>query len=92
MRKKQDVIWEGNTLWESVERWVVQYLKKNHSEYQQIQAQAIELVENNQALCKLMNETDDVTLTLKDQEALHKYFELKSDMETFELGYYFLAG
>ena len=92
MRKKQDIIWEESTLWEQVERWVVWYLKKNHSEYQEMQTQGIELIDNNQALWKLMNETDGVTLTWKDHEALHKYFELKSSMGTFEFEYYFLAG
>ena len=32
MRKKQDIMWEQSTLWESVEKWVTKYLKKNHSE------------------------------------------------------------
>ena len=26
MRKKQDIIWEQSTLWESVEKWVTKYL------------------------------------------------------------------
>ena len=26
MRKKQDVIWEQSTLWESVEKWMTKYL------------------------------------------------------------------
>ena len=46
MRKKQDIMWEQSTLWESVERWVVRYLKKNHPEYREMQAQAIKLVES----------------------------------------------
>ena len=28
MRKKQDIMWEQSTLWESVEKWVTKYLKK----------------------------------------------------------------
>ena len=27
MRKKQDIMWEQSTLWESVEKWVTKYLK-----------------------------------------------------------------
>lgn len=50
MRKMQDIIWEQSTLWESVERWVVQYLKKNYSEYQEMQSQGIEFIDNNPAL------------------------------------------
>lgn len=73
MRKMQNIIWEKSTMWESVERWVVQYLKKNHSEYQQMQSQAIELVENNPALWQLMNEAEGVTLTEEDRKALHNY-------------------
>ena len=92
MRKKQDIIWEESTLWEQVERWVVRYLKKNHSEYQEMQTQGIELIDNNPSLWKLMNETDGVTLTRKDHETLHTYFELRSSMGTFEFEYYFLAG
>ena len=71
MRKKQDIIWEQSTLWESVEKWVIRYLKKNHPEYREMQAQAIKLVENNPALWKLMNESKGVTLTQKDHKDLH---------------------
>lgn len=92
MRKMQDIIWEESTLWESIERWVVQYLKKNHTEYQEMQSQAIGLVENNPALWQLMNEAEGVTLTGENHKTLHNYFELKSGMETFELEYYFFAG
>ena len=28
MRKKRDIMWEQSTLWESVEKWVIKYLKK----------------------------------------------------------------
>ena len=92
MRKKQDIIWEQSTLWESIERWVVRYLKKNHPEYREMQAQAIKLVENNPALWKLMNEPKGVTLTQEDHKDLHKYFETKCSMSIFEYEYYFLAG
>lgn len=92
MRKKQDIIWEESTMWEAIEKWVVRYLKKNHPEYQQMQSQAIELVENNSVLWELMNEEGEVTLTQENHKILHKYFELRSNMETLELEYYFLAG
>lgn len=92
MRKKQDIIWERSTLWESVEGWVIRYLKKNHPEYREMQAQAIKLVENNPALWKLMNEPKGVTLTQEDHKDLHKYFEAKCSMSIFEYEYYFLAG
>ena len=41
MRKKQDIMWEQSTLWESVEKWVTKYLKKSHSEYRKLQAKAM---------------------------------------------------
>ncbi len=41
MRKKQDIMWEQSTLWESVEKWVTKYLKKNHSEYRELQVKAM---------------------------------------------------
>ena len=62
MRKKQDIIWERSTLWESVEKWVIRYLKKNHPEYLEMQTQVIKLVENNPSLWKLMNESRGVGL------------------------------
>lgn len=57
-----------------------------------MQEQAIKLVENNPALWKLMNESRGVTLTQEDHKDLHKYFEAKCSMSTFEYEYYFLAG
>ena len=50
MRKKQDIMWEQSTLWESVEKWVTKYLKKNHSEYRELQVKAMRIVEENPAL------------------------------------------
>lgn len=92
MREKQDIIWEKSTMWESIERWVSKYLKTNHSEYRKIQSEAIQLVEENPAVWKLMNDSDGVTLSKGDHETLHRYFETESAMQTFELEYYFLAG
>ena len=43
MRKKQDIIWEQSTLWKSVEKWVTKYLKKNHSEYRELQVKAMKM-------------------------------------------------
>ena len=77
MRKKQDIIWERSTLWESVESWVIRYLKKNHPKYREMQTQEIKLVENNPALWKLMNESKGVTLTQEDHKVLHKYPKIK---------------
>ena len=31
MRKKQDIMWEQSTLWESVEKWVTKYLDSYHA-------------------------------------------------------------
>ena len=50
MRKKQDIMWEQSTLWESVEKWVIKYLKKNHSGYRELQAKAMRIVDENPAL------------------------------------------
>lgn len=58
MRKKLDIIWEKSTLWESVEKWVVKYLKENHAEYQEMQMQSMHLVEDTPALWKLMNDSN----------------------------------
>lgn len=52
MRKKQDIMWEQSTLWESVEKWVTKYLKKNHSEYRELQVKAMRIVEENPTLRK----------------------------------------
>ena len=92
MRKKLDIIWEKSTLWESVEKWVVKYLKENHAEYQEMQRQSMHLVEDTPALWKLMNDTNGVTLDAEDYEALHKYFEIENGRQTFELEYYFFVG
>ena len=43
MRKKQDIMWEQSTLWESVEKWVTKYLKKNPSEYRELQVKAMKM-------------------------------------------------
>ena len=42
--KKTDIILGQNTLWESVEKWVTKYLKKNHSEYRELQMKAMRIV------------------------------------------------
>ena len=55
MRKKQDIMWEQSTLWESVEKWVTKRLKKNHSEYRELQAKAMRIVDENPALRILIN-------------------------------------
>ena len=55
MRKKQDIMWEQSTLWESVEKWVTKYLKKSHSEYRKLQAKAMRIVDENPALRILIN-------------------------------------
>ena len=31
MRKKQDIMWEQSTLWESVEKWVTKYLNSYYT-------------------------------------------------------------
>ncbi len=31
MRKKQDIMWEQSTLWESVEKWGTKYLNRYHT-------------------------------------------------------------
>ena len=58
MRKKQDIMWEQSTLWESVEKWVTKYLKKNHSEYRELQVKAMRIVEENPVLRTLINSTN----------------------------------
>ena len=64
-------MWEQSTRWESVEGWVIRYLKQNHPEYREMQTQAIKLVENHPALWKLMNESRGVALTQEDHKDLH---------------------
>ena len=36
-------MWEQSTLWESVEKWVTKYLKKNPSEYRELQVKAMKM-------------------------------------------------
>ena len=92
MRKKQDIMWEQSTLWESVEKWVTKYLKKNHSEYRELQVKAMRIVEENPALRILINNMEGIVLTPEDHKALHKYIETKDEMTIFEYEYYYLAG
>ena len=92
MRKKQDIMWEQSTLWESVEKWVTKYLKKNHSEYRELQVKAMRIVEENPALRILINSMEGIVLTPEDHKALHKYIETKDEMTIFEYEYYYLAG
>ena len=92
MRKKQDIMWEQSTLWESVEKWVTKYLKKSHSEYRELQVKAMRIVEENPALRILINSMEGIVLTPEDHKALHKYIETKDEMTIFEYEYYYLAG
>ena len=92
MRKKQDIMWEQSTLRESVEKWVTKYLKKNHSEYRELQVKAMRIVEENPALRILINNMEGIVLTPEDQKASHKYIETKDEMTIFEYEYYYLAG
>ena len=41
------VLAKQSTLWELVEKWVTKYLKKNHSEYRELQVKAMRIVEEN---------------------------------------------
>ena len=72
MRKKQDIMWEQSTLWESMEKWVTKYLKKSRSEYRELQVKAMRIVEENPALRILMNSMEGIVLTPEDHKALHK--------------------
>ena len=92
MRKKQDIMWEQSTLWESVEKWVTKYLKKNHSEYRELQVKAMRIVDENPALRILINSMEGIVLSPEDHKALHKYIETKDEMTIFEYEYYYLAG
>ena len=92
MRKKQDIMWEQSTLWESVEKWVTKHLKKNHSEYRELQVKAMRIVDENPALRILINSMEGIVLTPEDHKALHKYIETKDEMTIFEYEYYYLAG
>ena len=56
MRKKQELRWEQSTLWESVEKWVTKYLKKNHSEYRELQVKAMRIVLKNSIMKKRTGE------------------------------------
>ena len=80
MGKKQDIMWEQSTLWESVEKWVTKYLKKNHSEYRELQVKAMRIVDENPALRILINNMEGIALTPEDHKALHKYIETKDEM------------
>ena len=79
MRKKQDIMWEQSTLWESVEEWVTKYLKKNHSEYRELQVKAMRIVDENPALRILINSMEGIVLTPED----HKAFLYRDSREDF---------
>ena len=81
MGKKQDIMWEQSTLWESVEKWVTKYLKKNHSGYRELQVKAMRIVDENPALRILINNIEGIVLTPEDHKALHKYIETKDELE-----------
>ena len=91
IRKMQDIMWEQSTLWESVEKRVTKYLKKNHSEYRELQVKAMRIVDENPALRILINSMEGIVLTPEDHKALHKYIETKDEMTIFEYEYYYLA-
>lgn len=74
MRKKQDIMWEQSTLWESVEKWVTKYLKKNHSEYRELQVKAMRIVEENPALRILINSMKGIVLTPGKPRGQEKWF------------------
>ena len=65
-------MWEQSTLWESVEKWVTEYLKKSHSEYRELQVKAMRIVEENPALRILINSMEGIVLTPEDHKVLHK--------------------
>ena len=84
-------MWEQSTLWESVEKRVTKYLKKNHSEYRELQVKAMRIVEENPALRILINSMEGIVLTPEDHKTLHEYIETKDEMTIFEYEYYYLA-
>ena len=53
-------MWEQSTLWESVEKWVTKHLKKNHSEYRELQVKAMRIVDENPALRILINSMEGI--------------------------------
>ena len=65
MRKKQDIIWEQSTLWESVEKWVTKYLKKNHSEYRELQVKAMRIVDESEEYQNCIKEEEDSEAEVK---------------------------
>lgn len=71
---------------------MAKYLKKNHSEYRELQVKAMRIVEENPALRILINNMEGIVLTSEDHKALHKYIETKDEMIIFEYEYYYFAG
>ena len=71
---------------------MTKYLKKNHSEYRELQVKAMRIVEENPALRILINNMEGIALMPEDHKALHKYIETKDEMTIFEYEYYYLAG
>ena len=71
---------------------MTKYLKKNHSEYRELQVKAMRIVDENPALRILINSMEGIVLTPEDHKALHKYIETKDEMTIFECEYYYLAG
>lgn len=48
------------------------YLKKNHSEYRELQVKAMRIVDENPALRILINNMEGIVLMPEDHKALHK--------------------
>ena len=59
---------------------MTKYLKKNHSEYRELQVKAMRIVDENPALRILINNMEGIALTPEDHKALHKYIETKDEM------------
>ena len=51
---------------------MTKYLKKNHSEYRELQVKATRIVDENPALRILINNMEGIVLTPEDHKALHK--------------------
>ena len=90
--QKFDDLWFRTALSEQTESRVIQHLKKNHPEYQEMRTQAANLVEQCPALEQLFDCEKGVTLTAEEHTKLHEYFQLISGVESLERAYHFFIG
>ena len=71
---------------------ITTYLRKNHPEYQEIEARQKKLIEDYPMLWKVVDGDGTVTLNEKEHCALKEYLSNQDDMERLEKEYHYYYG